>query len=245
MFAGSLIWEYLGGIDLEKDREFSTFIMNYIPAGIKSIILIGVLSAAMSTLSSSINSLASSTAIDIFKGKVSLNMSRLISLFWALILIIIAIVFDESDTAIVIVGLKIASFTYGGLLGIFLISFINDKIDSNHIIVGLITSILIVFYLSTTNIAWVFYILISLITFIITCHLAYYFDLIINKQAIENPVEKILYVFLWIIMSMPLYLILYKMLLLITNIADVLSVIIFIIMSIPLCLNLYVEMNDE
>ena len=182
LFAGSLIWQHMSGVELTKDREFSTFIINYLPAGIKSIILVGVLSAAMSTLSSSINSLASSTVIDIFKGKVSLKNSRWISLFWAFILIMIAIIFDETDTAIVIVGLKIASFTYGGLLGIFLISQINDKINSIDIVIGLMNSILVVFYLLfLTNVAWTFYILISLVIFIITSHLSYYFNLFIKR----------------------------------------------------------------
>ena len=72
----------------------------------KSVILIGVLSAAMSTLSSSINSLASSTVIDIFRGKMSLRKSRIVSFFWAFILIMIAMLFDKSDTAIVIVGFR-------------------------------------------------------------------------------------------------------------------------------------------
>ncbi len=174
LLAGSLIWEYMDGIQLAKDREFSTFILNYLPIEIRSIMIIGVLSAAMSTLSSSINSLASSTAIDVFKEKISLNKSRIISLFWAFILILIAIVFDETDEALVYIGIRIASLTYGGLLGIFLIYHINDKINSSQIIVGLVSSIISVGILLKLGVAWTLYILISLTVFIITAHLAYY-----------------------------------------------------------------------
>jgi len=241
--AGSLIWEYMEGVKLVKDKEFSTFIMLHLPIALKSIILVGVLSAAMSTLSSSINSLASSTVIDIFKGRVSLKKSKVISLFWAFVLIMIAMLFDESNTAVVIVGLKIASFTYGGLLGIFLISHINDKIDSNHIIIGLISSILIVFYLSTLNIAWVFYIFISLVIFIVSSHLAYYSNLIITKGFVKNIIPDFLYVFLWIIMSTPLFLILYNMLLQIANMNDVFVVLIFLVIPVQLYLNLYSDLK--
>ena len=106
---------------MEKDREFATFIMEVLPVGVKGILLAGVLSAAMSTLSSSINSLASSTIVDWLKKKDSIQLSKIVSLFWAAILITIAMIFDEGDKAIVIVGLQIASFTYGALLGLFLL----------------------------------------------------------------------------------------------------------------------------
>ena len=83
-------------------------------------------------------------------------------------------VFDESDEALVYIGYKIATFTYGGLLGIFLISHINDRINSIQIVIGLISSIISVILLLEQEIAWTLYILISLITFIVTSHLSYF-----------------------------------------------------------------------
>jgi Na+/proline symporter len=89
---------------------------------VKGVLLAGVLSAAMSTLSSSINSLASSTIHDWFKKNISLKLSMIISGIWAGLLILIALIFDEGDTAVIELGLKIASFTYGALLGLFILS---------------------------------------------------------------------------------------------------------------------------
>ena len=83
-------------------------------------------------------------------------------------------VFDESDEALVYIGYKIATFTYGGLLGIFLISHINDRINSIQIVIGLISSIISVILLLEQEVAWTLYILISLITFITTSHLSYF-----------------------------------------------------------------------
>ena len=31
LFAGSLIWQYMDGVPLLKDREFSTFVLEYLP----------------------------------------------------------------------------------------------------------------------------------------------------------------------------------------------------------------------
>jgi Na+/proline symporter len=122
LLVGSLIWVFTGGIEMEKDRELSSFIVNHLPVGIKGILMAGVLSAAMSTLSSSINSLASSTIHDWFKKNISLKLSMIISGIWAGLLILIALIFDEGDTAVIELGLKIASFTYGALLGLFILS---------------------------------------------------------------------------------------------------------------------------
>ena len=100
---------YYNGVEMQKDREFATYIVNVLPVGIKGgILLAGVLSAAMSTLSSSINSLASSTLIDWFKKSDNLRLSKLFSFIWAIVLIGIALIFDEGDKAIVIVGLQIS-----------------------------------------------------------------------------------------------------------------------------------------
>ena len=163
LLAGSLIYSFMGGVSIDRDREFSTFIVEYLPVGLKGLLLAGILSAAMSTLSSSINSLASSTINDWLGGKASIQKSQIISLFWAVILIGIALIFDEGDTSIVIMGLQIASFTYGGLLGLFLLSKIDQSFCTESLIMGLILSCLIVFYLKQLGLAWTWFILASVI----------------------------------------------------------------------------------
>ena len=57
LFVGYLLSEFYldKNIEFTKDREFAYFIMKDLPFGIKGILIAGVLSAAMSTLSSSIN----------------------------------------------------------------------------------------------------------------------------------------------------------------------------------------------
>ena len=163
LFAGSIIYLIMEGLEIERDREFTTFIVNYLPVGLKGLLLAGVLSAAMSTLSSSINSLASSTVADWMRGVKSVKQSQLISMAWGVILILIALLFDESESAIVIVGLQIASFTYGGLLGLFLLSKMKQKFHSSSLIAGLVSSLGIVFYLKHLGIAWTWFIGLSVI----------------------------------------------------------------------------------
>jgi Na+/proline symporter len=161
LLAGTLIYLFMHGAPMEKDREFAFFIVHHLPAGLKGLLIAGVLSAAMSTHSSAINSLASSTVNDLFGGRPSLGMSRLISFGWAVLLIVIALMFDESNKAIVMVGLEIASFTYGGLLGLFLLSKSRREIHPASLGAGLVASLAIVFVLKFFGLAWTWYILVS------------------------------------------------------------------------------------
>ena len=167
LFAGSLTFILFNGSELEQDREFTTFIINYLPVGVKGLLLAGVLSAAMSTLSSSINSLSSSVINDWMGGNKTIKESQFISLLWGMILILIALLFDESDSAIVIVGLQIASFTYGGLLGLFLLSRLDRKFNKYSLLLGLVSSFLIVFYLKLIGLSWTWFILVSVVTNIV------------------------------------------------------------------------------
>ncbi|MEI6848001.1 MAG: sodium:solute symporter [Chlorobiaceae bacterium] len=145
LFVGSLIYVFMHGVYIEKDREFAFFIVHQLPPGIKGLLIAGVLSAAMSTHSSAINALASSTVHDLFGGKTSLFFSRAISLIWAILLIIISLLFNESNESIVMLGLEIASFTYGGLLGLFLLSKISRDFQPLSLVLGLIASMGIIF----------------------------------------------------------------------------------------------------
>ncbi len=57
--------------------------------------------------------------------KKNLLYSKLLTIFWAVMLIFSAFIFMESSKAVVEVALSIASFTYGGLLGTFLLGIIK------------------------------------------------------------------------------------------------------------------------
>ena len=163
LMAGSLIWIYTGGVEMTKDRELSTFIVDYLPIGVRGILLAGVLSAAMSTLGSSINSLASSTIHDWMQKNISLKRSMTVSGVWAILLILLALFFDEGNTAVVVLGLKIASFTYGGLLSLFILSRSKKEFSIPVLIIGLLSSLGTVFFLQWLGVAWTWFIGIAVI----------------------------------------------------------------------------------
>ena len=135
--------------------------------------LAGALSAAMSSLSSSINSLASSTIVDILGKTTSLKKSINISIMWGAILTLFCLFFDYNpDSSIVILCFKIVSFTYGGLISLFIFVRLNMSFLKESIVLGYLSSIIILLILAYYDIGWEYYILISIINNFIITYLA-------------------------------------------------------------------------
>jgi len=157
----SISSSYVENGTFKKDREFAHFIATYLPVGVRGVLIAGIMSAAMSTLSSSINSLSSSTMRDLLGIKDNISLSKKISVIWAFALIIIASVFDQSNESLVITGLRIASFTYGILLSLFLIQLMNKKPKDWMVLIGSAFGIASVFVLQSYGVAWTWFIFIS------------------------------------------------------------------------------------
>ncbi len=132
------------------DEIFPRFIVEQMPNGVRGLVIAGILAAAMSTVASSLNSLASATTHDIYaplakqKDDVHLmKMGKRFTLVWGVILIGGAILFQfaQQGTPVVVIALEIASFTYGGLLGGFLLGVISKRADQTDAIIGMGTAI--------------------------------------------------------------------------------------------------------
>ncbi|HLX12729.1 MAG TPA: sodium:solute symporter [Bacteroidota bacterium] len=134
------------------DEIFPKFIVENLPVGIAGLLISGVLASAMGSLSSSISSLASSSYLDIFKlskeGKKltperEIIWSRVFTLFWGLALIGGALTFTDTHNPVVEIGLKIASFTYGGLLGTFFLGLLFRRVGQRNAYMGFIAGLLV------------------------------------------------------------------------------------------------------
>lgn len=123
---GSLLWSHyqlIGAPPVTNDKIFAFFITEYFPAGIKGLMVAGVLAATMSTLDSSINALSSCLYNDIFHHR-SMSAKKISSfyrrdtLIITLGLMLIAFIASRSDSLLMF-GLKITSWTAGSLLSVF------------------------------------------------------------------------------------------------------------------------------
>jgi SSS family solute:Na+ symporter len=166
---GVLLFAYYGQMNIRSDEIFPKFIIDIIPTGIKGIIIAGLFAAALSTLAGSITSLSSSTMMDLYlpfkkqiDEKKSLFISKTLTIFWAAMLIFSAFIFMESPKAVVELALSIASFTYGGLLGTFLLGLLNKKATQEDALAGFTSGIFVMIaVISLKLVAWTWYILIG------------------------------------------------------------------------------------
>ncbi|MBI2428334.1 MAG: sodium/solute symporter [Ignavibacteriales bacterium] len=162
---GLCLYAFYGGVPLQQlglkssDEIFPKFIVENLPTGIAGLVVAGVLASAMGTLSSSISSLASSTFLDIFKftsrgknidEKSEVKWSKRFTLLWGFILIGGAMLFTDTKNPVVEIGLKIASFTYGGLLGTFFLGLLFKRTNQTDayagFVAGIVTMIVVLTY---------------------------------------------------------------------------------------------------
>ncbi|MQY63676.1 MAG: sodium:solute symporter [Calditrichaeota bacterium] len=185
MLVGGLLWVVFQGEAIGVDQEYPRFIATYLPAGLKGLLLAGVLAAAMSTLSSSINSLASSTVNDWLKRTDNMRLSRLVSLGWGTVLMVMAVLVMllPGESPVVELGLQIASYTYGGLLGLFLLCRTRTRFHPAALIAGLLGAAGAVLLLKSLGIAWTWYIIVATA---VNISLAYGLNLVLLRLQIET-----------------------------------------------------------
>ncbi|MQA14106.1 MAG: sodium:solute symporter [Pseudonocardiaceae bacterium] len=132
LLIGSMLWIFYRGASPDAlglstgDELFPTFIVDELPAGVAGLLIAAILAAAMS---SSLNSLATSTVTDLYQriarrelsDDAALRHARVWTLVWGLLLFGVASLFTGSDNPVVELGLGITGYTYGALLGAFLL----------------------------------------------------------------------------------------------------------------------------
>jgi len=186
---GTLLYYFYEGEAFLSNEVFAKFIIDHIPTGFTGIIIAGIFAAAMSTLSGSISSLSSATVMDIIlpmktsilDERQKLKLSRWIALAWAFLLIVAAGLFIQTPQTVIELALGIASYTYGGLLGLFLTGILFPSITSRAATAGFIASILgmaaiVVF----TEIAWTWY---TMCGTLIACAVAWIYTGMQGKEA--------------------------------------------------------------
>ena len=178
LMVGLGLWAFYEGRTFDStDEIFATFIVQQLPPGLTGLLIAGVFAAAMSSLSSSINSLASATAYDYWAPMVGarddeeriLRAGKAFTLVWAGLLIGGAILFIplSQGTSAVEVALGIASLVYGGLLGAFALGVFTRRPGQLAAIIGVAVGIGTV-TLMRDHMAWPWYVLVgSSVTFVV------------------------------------------------------------------------------
>ncbi len=175
LLLGAALWVFYQGREFPRpDEVFALFIVEQIPIGLTGLLIAGVFAAAMSSLSSSINSLSSAVAYDFFAPAARLDrddprvfrIGRLATVLWSGALIGGAVLFIplSRSSAAVEVALGVSSLVYGGLLGAFALALLVGRGSAPRAIaamgvgIGTVTSI---WLWAPAAVAWPWYVVIG------------------------------------------------------------------------------------
>jgi len=149
LLVGTSLW--LAGADhpgMRGDAIYPTFVVTQLPAGLAGLVVASILAAAMSSHASAVNSLASASTHDFYVALTGrqdaarlLGVGRWLTLAWAAILTAGAMAFRRQDTPVVQLALTIASLTYGGLLGTYLLGGFWPRARERDVILAVVISV--------------------------------------------------------------------------------------------------------
>ncbi|MFT6619639.1 MAG: SSS family transporter [Limisphaerales bacterium] len=185
LFVGALLWSYaqVHGLDLpvndlgkvKNDYALPIFILTVMPAGMKGLLIVGILSAAMSSVSSALSALASVSTMDLVKREGLersddwyLKFSRRSTVAWAVILVLVALACQQVPSVLT-VAFSLAGLTSGAMLGGLMLVLAWKQGRGEPVIYGMLVSLAAMIGVKVyTTIAWPWYTMIGCAVCILT-----------------------------------------------------------------------------
>ncbi|WP_343567506.1 sodium:solute symporter [Sphingobacterium sp.] len=135
----------------DNNYVFLSFVTSVFPKGLIGLLIAVIFLASMGSTASAINSLASTTTIDIYKRFINPNSSekqdllwsRLFTLIWGTFTVIVALYANRLGNLLEAVNI-LGSLFYGTILGIFIVAFYMKKIQGKAVFLAAILSEIIV-----------------------------------------------------------------------------------------------------
>ncbi|MBN2092610.1 sodium/solute symporter [candidate division KSB1 bacterium] len=166
LFVGAGIFVYYRHIPLNMPEQvivnddsmkiFAIYIVQVMPPILSGLLMAGLFSTAISTLESVLAALTHSTVDVIYRpyfkpnaaDKHYVTVSRVMIIFWGIFLVVFAIYCDTISKAfadLIQFALAMAAYTYGALLGTFLMAFLPTNRDDLGLMWGVPLSMLTIF----------------------------------------------------------------------------------------------------
>jgi len=188
--------EFMSLIPEDKpDYMIPIFIINYLPHGIIGLLLVAILAAAMSSLSSAINSLSAASVEDFIvraKGDLSdeqsMFYSKLMTVIWGVICIILAFSAGNIATTVIEAINKVGSAFYGPIVATFILAILTKKTHAVGVNIGLILGVVvnIIIWRSGAPIFWIWW---NFIGAAITLSVGYGASLLIPAKGKKKEVQ--------------------------------------------------------
>ena len=149
LLVGTSLW--LAGAarpGLASDAIYPTFVVEHLPPGLAGLVVAAILAAA--SVAAALNSLASASTHDFYAALTGkrdpahlLKVGRFMTLIWAAILVGGAMALKDPTTPVVVLALRIASLTYGSLLGTYILGGAWARARERDVIVAVVACVLV------------------------------------------------------------------------------------------------------
>ena len=165
----------------DNNYIFLSFVTQYLPRGLVGLLIAIIFLASMGSTASALNSLASTTVIDIYKRLIKkdasdheyLQVSRLATVFWGIVCIVMALYASKIGNLLEAVNI-LGSYIYGTILGVFLVAFYVRSVNGRAVFFGAVLTEIVVTLLGWNEV--VAYLWLN----VIGCMLVIFFSLIIQ-----------------------------------------------------------------
>lgn len=124
--------------NIAPDRVFPFFIVHELPAGLRGLLIAGAFAAAMSTISSSLNSLANVTVVDFwdrFRPGHTVMRAKILTIAWGVVAIVAGLLAWRLGSILELI-VKVNSYFYGCVLGVFLLGMCSRTATARGACVG-------------------------------------------------------------------------------------------------------------
>ena len=126
--------------DRPADSLVPAFMMGYLPAGLRGLLLAALLAAAMSSIDSALNSLAAVTLEDVFgrpAERQSVWLGRGTSLLWGLFAVASGLFFARAEKGVLELVNLVGSAFYGPVLAVFVLGTLFPRVRQRDALFGL------------------------------------------------------------------------------------------------------------
>ncbi|WP_316842295.1 sodium:solute symporter [Pedobacter gandavensis] len=175
----------------DNNYIFLSFVTQYLPKGLIGLLIAIIFLASMGSTASALNSLASTTVIDIYKRLIRKNgsdheylqASRWATVFWGVICIIMALYASKIGNLLEAVNI-LGSYIYGTILGVFLVAFYIKQVNGKAVFLAAILAEIAVVLIGKQD--WVAYLWLN----VIGCILVVVLSIIIQQFTKENKLQE-------------------------------------------------------
>lgn len=179
------------GATNDNNYIFLSFVTQYLPKGLIGLLIAIIFLASMGSTSSALNSLASTSVVDIYKRLINkqandkqyVNASRWATLIWGVVCIVMALYTSKIGNLLEAVNI-LGSFIYGTILGVFVVAFYFKKVGGKAVFYAAALTEIIVCICGYADI--VAYLWLNLIGCVLVVILALIFQAILPKKAAEK-----------------------------------------------------------